>query len=69
MAYCTDCEDEVNLTTGFRCMSCGGGRVLVQSFSERVTAARDAHDTPDPNPAVEYSKRLGVLFDPPDKEG
>ena len=39
-----------------------------QSFSDRVTAARASHHLTDPNPAVEHSKRMGGLFDPPDGE-
>lgn len=30
MAYCTDCDTDVDLTTGGRCASCGGGRTLVE---------------------------------------
>ena len=52
MVYCTDCEMEVNLTTGFRCLNCGGGRTipappeLVQRLpgtvrAERLSAAVD----------------------------
>ena len=53
MAYCTDCELEVSLSTAFRCLSCGGGRTIPAASemiatlptsvrAERMQAAVDA---------------------------
>jgi len=55
--YCTDCERHVSLTTGLRCMECGGGRIIATTVRTRRHLALDE------------LARLGQEFDAaPEKE-